>query len=113
MKSVVYKYKLNSPLEEGTDLSLPADYRIISVGYQHGGPDAYNFCLWASHTQDLTSLPKVKVRIELYGTGWPIEDLVELRHLGTCYVNPLGSTPEVYHAFQRIACRKNSLTTTS
>lgn len=113
MKSVVYKYKLNSPLAIFTELLLPADYRILSVGYQHGGPDAYNFCFWASHTHEALSLPEVKVRIELYGTDWPIEDLAELRHLGTFHVDPHSDYPEVYHAFQRIAVRKNSLTTTS
>lgn len=85
---VIYKYPLS--LTEDQTITLPDGYEILTVKLQNGKP-----CLWIKRDSDLT-IPKVNVKIWIYGTGATIKE-TGLKYIGTLL---LYNDELVLHFFQ-------------
>jgi hypothetical protein len=82
----IYKYKLD--LKAGQVIPMPINAEIIAVKNQDD-----DLCMWAIIDTDCEVRPTY--RIEIYGTGHPMEQGVNRTFLGTC-VMPNGL---VWHVF--------------
>lgn len=71
---IIYKYQLD--LIEHQVIVLPDRYEILTIKLQNGKP-----CLWIKRDSDLT-IPKVNVKIWMYGTGATIKE-TGLKYIGT------------------------------
>lgn len=88
----IYKYPVNwsrshdAPHEASVELPRWAWENIIDIEFQ--GSELY---LWAVVDP---SEPTEKINLEIYGTGWEIENADQLTHLKTVHVNGF-----VWHIF--------------
>lgn len=88
MSKTIYKYPLT--FVESQQVSLPVGTKVLTVQLQNGIPT-----LWAmvnqnsEHFEDKT--------IEMYGTGWPIENTC----VGRNYISTIQTDEElVFHFFE-------------
>ena len=85
----VYKYELDFEQKNITTVFIPTDSKILEIGLQ--GDDLF---LWA--LVDTLNEKVEEIKIEIYGTGWEIENIEQLEHLKTYHQNG-----HVWHVFIR------------
>lgn len=85
----VYKYELDFEQKNKTTVFIPTDSKILKIGLQ--GDDLF---LWA--LVDTLNEKVEEIKIEIYGTGWEIENAEQLEHLMTYHQNG-----HVWHVFKR------------
>jgi hypothetical protein len=88
--TTIWKFELTT-----TDyqvIEMPAGSRILTIQTQYGKP-----CLWA---QVDTGQPRQNVEIRIYGTGHPIDPLLNLRYLGTYQIG--ANAVLVFHVFEEL-----------
>lgn len=87
----VYKYHLNDEAE--TVIQVPPGEKILNVGFDAAGRKS----LWA--LVDTSFKPRPIVIYQL-GTGWPLNEAVELDQLE--YINSLRDGEYIWHYFRKM-----------
>ncbi len=90
----IYRYEIN---REVNDLSLPQDFKILSVGVvKDPKTDKEKINMWAE-VDDYRTSPKVPVKIVIFGTGADLSSLENFSHqfIGTVQK----SNQYAYHVF--------------
>lgn len=96
----VYKYEIEHRLRWAlpkTTVTIPADSTILDIGFQADGSNTAmedGLFLWA--IVDTLNEKMEEIELEIYGTGWEIEEPNVLRHLKTIHHRGY-----VWHVFKR------------
>lgn len=85
----IYKYEITST--NNFNVTLPKGYKILKYGVQGKG-----IYLWALVPFD-NSIPRVKKRFEIFGTGWDIskQTIDDIIYCDTVFIGNL-----VWHIFE-------------
>jgi len=87
----IWKFPLE--LTDTQEISIPSQYELLDIIEQHPN----KFMMWAVVNEQA---PKEIIKIEIYGTGHPIKDIISLKHIKTlCASNGI----LVWHFFERIS----------
>lgn len=87
---MVFKYPITGKLGVVQDIAMGAGAEILTVQ-----PQDNTLCLWAR--VDELATPETR-QFVVYGTGWPMDDSLNLVYRGTAQVSRL-----VWHVFEVVA----------
>jgi hypothetical protein len=85
MNKVIWKFPLRTT--DVQTVEVPSDHEILTIQIQNGIP-----CMWVLVSPDA---PMIKIVIEIFGTGNPVEKGLR-KYIGTYQIKG----PLVFHCFQ-------------